>query len=113
SNTGSVPQASANWLEGQGVASSAIRQVPTSNATEYANVAKAIGTGSMVIAVTDAVDARWALDAAGAAGLHATVSVVPGSKKAFYADLGALTEQASGVAAGRIIRYDHALWAAT
>jgi uncharacterized SAM-binding protein YcdF (DUF218 family) len=111
--SGSVPQAGASWLEGQGVASSAITEVRTSNPTEYVNVAKAIGAGSQVIVVTDAVDARWALDAAGAVGLHASASVVPGSKKLFVDNLGSLIAQASGIAAGRVVGYDHALWAAT
>jgi uncharacterized SAM-binding protein YcdF (DUF218 family) len=113
SNGASLAAAAATWLQGQSVPASAITQVSTSNATEFANVAKSIPKGSSVLIVTDAVDARWALDAASSAGLHPSASIVPGSKKFFISDIGSVIEQATGVAAGKIIGYDHAVWAAS
>lgn len=112
-NGTSISAAAAAWLQGQSVPASAITQVSTSNATEFANVAKAIGKGSSVVIVTDAVDARWSLDAAASVGLHPSASIVPGTKKFFISDIGSVIEESTGVAAGKIIGYDHAVWAAS
>jgi hypothetical protein len=108
-----VPDAAKTWLVGQGVPASAVTSLVTANGSEFDAVAKALGRGRAVIVVTDAVDALWAKDAASGAGLVVGVSPVPGTKAAVFTQLAPLFRQATGVAAGRVIGYGHASWAAS
>ncbi|HVB04654.1 MAG TPA: YdcF family protein [Acidimicrobiales bacterium] len=109
-----VPSVAGDWLRAEGVngGPSSLAEVATSNANEFSAVAQLLGKGQPIVIVTDAVDARWALNAAAAAGLHASASIVPGTKKLFLTELGPLAREASGVAAGHLIGPEHAVWAA-
>jgi vancomycin permeability regulator SanA len=114
STTGaSVPSSAEGWLTSAGVPASAIRAVASSNASEFSAVAATIGTSAPVIIVTDAVDALWSRSAAAAAGLQASVAAAPGSKVAVVNEVGSLIREATGIAAGRIIGYHNASWAAS
>ncbi len=110
---GTAVAGGARWLAAHGYRGQ-LQQESGTGATSFSRRSlPTVGPGKSVIIVTDAVDARFALDAAAASGLHPSVSVVPGSKKPIVDDLGPLLREASAIAAGHVIGYGRVSWAAS
>ena len=109
-NPASVARA---WLVRQGVPVHAIVALPEGNAAAaLQSTAELLGSGARVVLVTDAIDALWARALASSAGLRAAVSPAIGSKKPVFEEVVPLLRQASAIAAGRVIGYGRATWAA-
>ncbi|HTW99593.1 MAG TPA: hypothetical protein VMD59_12490, partial [Acidimicrobiales bacterium] len=100
------------WLVAHGVLAGAQLAVTGSNASSQLRAAgAALGSGTSVLVVTDAIDAMWIERAAPEDGLAATVVPATGSEPLFFKELGAVWRETSAVAAGRIIGFGRASWA--
>jgi hypothetical protein len=98
------------WLVARHVSPVTTLATDTPTAT-FSAVAALVGPSAPVVAVTDAMDALFTRGAAAAAGLRAEVAPAVGSTGISVSDLGPLWRQATGVAVGRVVGYQHAGWA--
>ncbi|MDA8291794.1 MAG: YdcF family protein [Actinomycetota bacterium] len=106
-----VTAVASTWLREHGVPASSIEPVPAAGAPAgIAAAAAALGSGTHVIVVTDAIAALWVKGAASRSGLVAQVSPAVGSEKAVTSEIGPLWRQATAVAVGRLIGYGRTTW---
>ena len=112
-NSSSIASLGAQWLERNGLSGANVSTVVTSNGGEFNAVRLAMGSNRNAIIVTDAIDAMWAKNAASKAGIVPTVAVPTSSEKVVFAEISPLWHEATGIAVGRLIGYDHATWAAS
>lgn len=101
-----------SWLVQHGVAPSAITALPAANAAQsIAASVQSLGTGARVVIVTDAIDTLWTQSAASHAGLQPRIAAAQGSERLFVFEILPMLREASAIAVGRVIGYEHTSWA--